>query len=75
MTARFHDELLPVTSATSGGDIGMIDPAFGIAGRQQFVRTAMTIYASGGLAIPFFVCLGVETAVVGGLLVRMALGA
>src|SRR5512142_2992591 len=65
---RFHDELLAVTGATGGCDVGMIHARLGIGGGQQLVRAAVAIDAGGGVFGAFVSGLGVKTLVVSGLL-------
>src|SRR5581483_3908738 len=75
VAAGFHHELLAVTCATGGGDIGVIHSRFWIAGRQQLMRAAVTIGAGSGLTVASLDCLGMEAEIVGSLLVGMTGGA
>ncbi len=70
-----HDEFLAVASAAGGWNVGMVHARFRIAGRQQFVRTAMAIDAGRGVGVSRLQRLGMKAAIVGSLLVRVAGGA
>jgi hypothetical protein len=70
--AGFHHELLAVARATGDGDVGMVDSRFGIARRQKFVRAAVAVDTSGCLAVSRLDCLGMEAALVRGLLISVA---
>src|SRR5215469_13186175 len=65
-------KLLPVTRTACSGDIGVIHPRLGIAGRQQFVWAAVTIYAGRGLRIAALNGLRVVAVIVCRLLVGVA---
>lgn len=75
LAAVGHDELLAVAGAASRGDIHMTHARFWIRRRQQFVRTAVTVCAGRGVAIPALHGFGMMAAIVGRLLIGMAGGA
>ena len=64
-----------MTAPAGGWNISVTDARFGITARQQVVRAAVAIDAGRGLAVARPDGLGVIAALVGGLLVGMALGA
>ena len=69
LPAVLHDELLAMTSTAGRGNVGVVNARVGIAGRQQLMRAAMAIDASGGLAIAALDGFAMEAAIVSGLLV------
>ena len=73
--AGLHHELLAVAGAASGGNVGMVDPRLGVAGRQQLVRAAVAVHAGGGALIAVLYGVGMIAAVVGRLLFGVAGGA
>ena len=68
----FHYEFLAVTRAACRRDVDVIDAGFGVARRQQFMRAAVAIDTRCRIRVSTFYRPGVQAAVVGGLLVRMA---
>lgn len=72
LAAIGHDELLAVACAAGGRNVAVMHTRFRIASREQFVRTSMTVHASGGVAVAGLQGFTVEAAIIGGLLVGMA---
>jgi hypothetical protein len=75
VAASLHDELLPVTGAAGGGDVGAVHARFRVGRSHDLVRAAVAIQAPRGLAVAVFAGLGVEALVVCGLLLGVAAGA
>ena len=72
LSAVVHHKFLAVTCAASGRNVGVMYARFRVAGRQQFMRAAVAVNASGRLAVSSRHCLSVEAAIVGSLLIGMA---
>ena len=47
LAVRGHEELLAVTAAAGGGDIGVTDGRIGVAGGQRLVRATVAVDAGG----------------------------
>src|SRR4051794_16512031 len=75
VTAGFHDKFLGMAASTGCGHIGVIHARFGIGGRQQFVNAPVAVFAGGCLVLSRLNGLGVVAAIVGALLVCVALRA
>ncbi len=75
LAAVCHHQFLTVAGSAGRGNIRMMHTGLRITSRQQLVRASMAIDASGGVTVASLHRLGVETALVRGLLVGVAGGA
>ena len=74
LAAVFHYEFLTVAGAASRRNVGVVDPRLRIARGQLFLRTTVTVNAVGRVSVASLGRAGMETALVGSLLVGMATG-
>src|SRR6185437_13173145 len=75
LAAVGHYELLAVAYAAGSRNVGVAQAGFRICGRKQLVRAAVAVDAGGGVRVPALNRFSVMTAIIGGLLIGVTIGA